>query len=42
MNMFINDKHNENHFTEIRKEIFKEYVPLCVENTSKIVYKFDI
>ena len=27
MNMFINDKHNENHFTEIRKEIFKECVP---------------
>lgn len=27
MNMFINDKHNENHFTEIRKEIFKECAP---------------
>ena len=27
MNIFIDDKHNENHFTEIRKEIFKECAP---------------
>jgi hypothetical protein len=28
MNMFINDKHNGNQFTEIRKEIFKECAPI--------------